>query len=67
MFATQPTQPPSPKMNEKDVKVVIFKSPRSGTDASESTKVMTVEQMEKYKSYAPRDELKRINKARKIF
>ena len=53
-------------MSELDVTVVIYKSPRGNGDSAESTEPMTAEQLEKYKSYAPREELKRIVKARKM-
>ena len=53
-------------MSEQDVKVVVYKSPRDKGDKSESLEAMTPQQFDKYKYYAPKEDLKRVFKARKI-
>ena len=53
-------------MCEQDVLVLTNRSPRGASERSEPLKVLTAQQIEKYKSYAPKEELKRIAKARKM-
>ena len=51
---------------EQDVVFFTHKSLRGASDRSEPIKVLTAQQIEKYKSYAPKEELKRIAKARRM-
>ena len=52
-------------MSEKDVQVEVYKSPRNEGDKTESLETSSPDLYDKYKLYAPKEDLKKVFKARK--